>query len=38
MEMRMAQLPKVLKNDETQATTVASLPDDKNKENRNQYI
>lgn len=38
MEMRMAQLPKVLKNDEILATTVASLPDDKNKENRKQYI
>ena len=38
MEMRMAQLPKVLKNDTTLTSTLTSLQDDKNKENHNQYI
>jgi hypothetical protein len=38
MEMRMAQLPKVLKNEETLTTTMASIQNDINKENHNQYI
>jgi hypothetical protein len=38
MEMRMAQLPKVLKNEETLPITMTNLKDDKNKENHNQYI
>lgn len=36
--MRMAQLPKVLKQDTSITSNLASLQDDKNKENHNQYI